>query len=530
MISNANQNNNTHKRSNNEHSPSVLLSKDENDVIVRLLGNKSQSLATAVVQVYCSDPPSHTKWTKRFCGVACFVKDHGKRSYFIRVFDLDQQQLIWEQELYNHFKYKTPRSYFHTFEAETCQIGLNFADEGEASQFQKVIQGRLRMKMERSERRRMTVNSLHLPTQTGVLPGLPTAAVKTQTIENDKKNKKNSKNSNNKKKAKFTKADISEPTNFQHVSHVGWDPNKGLDLFQSESLDPKLKEFFKMAGVSESQLQDNDTRKFIYDFIDKCGLSDFLHSAEDEANDAQAATARPPVPNRFPPPTPVPTTPVMGSAGRTAPPPPPVRFMAPSTAPLAPAVQEQRSSPSMTRRPSPPPPPRSRVLPQPPSTPPSAKMPQKALPPPPPTAPPPSSGGGPPPPPPPPPPAPDMFLPPPPMPGDGFPSSVPPPPQGGGDSHSALLRSIRDGATLKPVQQDDNRGAVPDSRNLLLENIRQGVQLRQVETTKSEEIPPALDGMAGALAKALAERSRVIHSSDESEGEGDDEDDDEWDD
>lgn len=31
-------------------------------------------------------------------------------------------------------------------------------------------------------------------------------------------------------KKKLTKEDISRPTNFTHVSHVGWDPNKGFDL------------------------------------------------------------------------------------------------------------------------------------------------------------------------------------------------------------------------------------------------------------------------------------------------------------
>ena len=48
-----------------------------------------------------------------------------------------------------------------------------------------------------------------------------------------------------KKKGKLRKEDISLPTNFQHISHVGWDPNKGFDL---ENVDPKLKQFFSKAG------------------------------------------------------------------------------------------------------------------------------------------------------------------------------------------------------------------------------------------------------------------------------------------
>ena len=55
----------------------------------------------------------------------------------------------------------------------------------------------------------------------------------------------------------------------QHVSHVGWDPDRGFDV--SVESDPKLQEFFKKAGVGDRELQDKDTREFIYDFIDKHG-------------------------------------------------------------------------------------------------------------------------------------------------------------------------------------------------------------------------------------------------------------------
>ena len=69
----------------------------------------------------------------------CFVKDNLKRSYYIRVFDMDRQALVFDQEIYNQFKYKSPRSYFHTFEGDDAQIGLNFADEGEADIFRQTV-------------------------------------------------------------------------------------------------------------------------------------------------------------------------------------------------------------------------------------------------------------------------------------------------------------------------------------------------------------------------------------------------------
>lgn len=53
--------------------------------------------------------------------------------------------------------------------------------------------------------------------------------------------KKNNKKDKNKK---ITKADIGLPSDFKHVSHVGWDPNQGFAL---ENVDPHLLQFFAKA-------------------------------------------------------------------------------------------------------------------------------------------------------------------------------------------------------------------------------------------------------------------------------------------
>ena len=52
---------------------------------------------------------------------------------------MDRQALVFDQEIYNQFKYKSPRPYFHTFEGDDAQIGLNFADEGEADIFRQTV-------------------------------------------------------------------------------------------------------------------------------------------------------------------------------------------------------------------------------------------------------------------------------------------------------------------------------------------------------------------------------------------------------
>ncbi|EDO26964.1 predicted protein [Nematostella vectensis] len=98
--------------------PSALLSNEENDSVFNMLGRGCTTLATAVAQLLIALPESRTKWTKKATGAVCFVKDCSKKSYFIRVYDIIQKCMVWEQELYNQFKYFTSLPFFHTFAAD----------------------------------------------------------------------------------------------------------------------------------------------------------------------------------------------------------------------------------------------------------------------------------------------------------------------------------------------------------------------------------------------------------------------------
>ncbi|OBS73554.1 hypothetical protein A6R68_15908, partial [Neotoma lepida] len=80
------------------------------------------TMSSAVVQLYAAD--RNCMWSKKCSGVACLVKDNPQRSYFLRIFDIKDGKLLWEQELYNNF---------------TCQVALNFANEEEAKKFRKAV-------------------------------------------------------------------------------------------------------------------------------------------------------------------------------------------------------------------------------------------------------------------------------------------------------------------------------------------------------------------------------------------------------
>ncbi|XP_062317876.1 WASP like actin nucleation promoting factor a [Osmerus eperlanus] len=534
---------------------SILLTPQENECLFNYLSRKCITLCSAVVQVYGTD--RSLSWVKKCCGVACLIKDNPQRSYYIRVFDIKEGKTMFEQELYNNFSTNSTRPYFISFAGDSCQIGLNFASEEEAKRFRAALHDLLGRRLRKTEKRRDPPNGPALPMATVDIKNPEINNVRfhnshhhqqqqqhhqpppqhqpqpqqqsyhlNNMLSNSSLNKRDKK-AKSKKGKRLTKADIGTPSNFQHIGHVGWDPNTGFDL---NNLDPELKNLFDMCGISEAQLKDKETSKVIYDFIEKKG------GVEAVKNELRRQAPPPPPSRGGPPPPPPPPhssahtpppPPPPSRGGRGAPPPPPPS-RAPSSAPPPPPP----SRPGALGAPPPPPPP-SRAAgghgghhhQAPPPPPPSHAS--IAPPPPPPAQPPPSAGGAPPPPPPPPP-----------------PPGPPPPPEldglGGGDSpgsvgKSALLDQIRGGAQLKKVEQNNKPPSTGVGRNALLDQIRQGIQLKNVpDSPESGPGTPAPSaGIVGALMEVMQKRSKAIHSSDEDEDDDEDEDfedDDEWDD
>uniref|UniRef100_A0A7N8XUY5 WASP like actin nucleation promoting factor b n=1 Tax=Mastacembelus armatus TaxID=205130 RepID=A0A7N8XUY5_9TELE len=488
---------------------SILLTQQENECLFAHLGRKCITLSSAVVQVFTAD--RNSTWNKKCCGVACLVKDNPQRSYFIRVFDIRDGKILFEQELYSNFSVHPTKPYFITFAGDTCQVGLNFASEEETKRFHNQLLDLMGRRQRKSEKRRDPPNG---PTLL-----MATVDIKNPEINNVQRYNNNSQVNNivhssfpkrekkgKGKRKRLTKADIGTPSNFQHIGHVGWDPNTGFDL---NNLDPELKNLFDMCGISEAQLKDKETSKVIYDFIEKKG------GVEAVKNELRRQ-APPPPPSRGGPPPPPPhhssaPPPPPPARGRGAPPPPP-----PSRAPISAPPPPPPSRPGMS---APPPPPPSRGYLPPPPPPAHASIP---------VAPPPTGG---PPPPPPPPPGPPPPAPPPPTEANGGDSSLTSP-----GNKSALLSQIREGTQLKKVEQKD-RPVSSTGRDALLDQIRQGIQLKSVSrddaTDSTPSTPAPSAGIVGALMEVMQKRSKAIHSSDEDDDDEEDEDfeeDDEWDD
>lgn len=79
-------------------------------------------MSTAVVQLFVTEAAAHSAWTKKSSGVACFIRDSTKKSYFIRVYCLSSLTMLWEEELYDDISISKPRDFLITFEGQVCVI------------------------------------------------------------------------------------------------------------------------------------------------------------------------------------------------------------------------------------------------------------------------------------------------------------------------------------------------------------------------------------------------------------------------
>src|SRR5689334_2334105 len=76
------------------------------------------------------------------------------------------QVVLWEHELYHEIDYQQPLPFFHTFETDDRQAGLNFASENEAHHFFVMVQEKISLLHRRREGEAARVNT-ERPNQTG---------------------------------------------------------------------------------------------------------------------------------------------------------------------------------------------------------------------------------------------------------------------------------------------------------------------------------------------------------------------------
>ncbi|KAI9591989.1 hypothetical protein BDF19DRAFT_388902, partial [Syncephalis fuscata] len=169
-------------------------------------------LTATVARLYVAYPGPETWTYSGLMGAVVLLKDQSRNgAFFFRIVDLlNGQGVLWEQELYKDFYYHQDKPFFHTFETDTALAGFAFADEHEAGVFYKKVIGRESAK-----------NSGR--SGGGFLFG----------------------SRNKKQRSKIDKSQISLPTDFRHLSHIGWDPDRGFDM---TNVDPAWKALIQDLG------------------------------------------------------------------------------------------------------------------------------------------------------------------------------------------------------------------------------------------------------------------------------------------
>ncbi|CAG8786950.1 565_t:CDS:2, partial [Gigaspora rosea] len=195
-------------------------------------------LTATVVRLYVAYP-NPDAWTyTNLMGAVVFVKDQEKNSFFFRLVDLTNNQgILWEQELYQDFKYNQECPFFHTFCTDDYFAAFSFASENDAKIFYKKVINREKLSAKKSQK-----NS-----KSGGLFGT-------------KKNVK---------KGKIDKDSISKPTDFRHLGHIGFNPDTGFDV---QNIDPSWKHLFDQLGelgISQEVIKQN--ADYIMQFVDEKG-------------------------------------------------------------------------------------------------------------------------------------------------------------------------------------------------------------------------------------------------------------------
>ena len=281
-----------------------------------------------MVQLYVAETVGRqSSWNYILTGVACLAKDSNRRSYFIQVFDMDQNQLAWEQEVYREFQFKKGKPDVFIFEADDAMAALLFADVNEAKHFQKAVQLRL------SKLRQKPKTVVNVPTNLAPPASLMHNVNLTgksgggQAAKSPKMNRSPAAGGKSKKKTKgkLTLDDIGAPTNFMHIQGSKLEAGGEMQMVNNlTEIEPGMRQIFQMAGLPQSMIHDPQKRSEITAFVKQNEKTLRKMSRKPPMNQHNSQKPKPRKPmmsklDELPPPPPPP--PVL--SGPPPPPPPP---------------------------------------------------------------------------------------------------------------------------------------------------------------------------------------------------------------
>ena len=214
--------------------------------------------ASVAARLYYAEKGS--KQWKRIKEAAALTFNQSTRTgvFYFSLVDLDRKTTEWSQEIYLDFKYYKEKEYFHSFEGDKGMFGILFADTNEADEFYETLMVELEtytaaIKMPSKTKTR--TKSICEVFSFGRRSSKSSEAEKVsessaeETDEKQKqKKKKKDKQKQKQKDSDLTHDDVSEPRDFTHLSHIGFNPTKGT--FDIENIPDDWKNLFAKAGLS----------------------------------------------------------------------------------------------------------------------------------------------------------------------------------------------------------------------------------------------------------------------------------------
>lgn len=236
--------------------------------------------------------------------------------------------MAWNQEIYLNFKYFQENDRFHSFEGDTGIIGFLFISTEDSEIFYTAVMDQLEKTVgaldeanqslkskskkksilsvfrfgksskseeeeesaERHKRRDIDSSSTRSSRSSGSSGSSregsssrsssidsrssrrsESSSHRTESSKPKSKQQEKEKEKDTKKKEKksteLSHEDVSEPRDFRHLSHIGFNPEKGT--FDIKNIPDDWKTLFAKAGITQDQLENRSTANFIAGFVEK---------------------------------------------------------------------------------------------------------------------------------------------------------------------------------------------------------------------------------------------------------------------
>lgn len=107
------------------------------------LDPKSTALSMAIVRLFYADAETTGHFQPmKIGGILCLVADRRLKSRYLRMYDINTSELLFQAELYVNFhrNYRELNDYFYCFPHEKILVGIQYANVHDASLFRNLIQ------------------------------------------------------------------------------------------------------------------------------------------------------------------------------------------------------------------------------------------------------------------------------------------------------------------------------------------------------------------------------------------------------